>query len=134
MGLEPPIFLCFLVMALLINCSNFANAEWATCAGIAPVRYRNDKISITDFGGVGDGKTSNTKAFIKAIYRIEHLNREGGTLLYVPSGEYLTDPFNLTSHMTLYLAKGAVIKATQVLQSPLSYECYGLAIVGKTRL
>ncbi|KAL0447767.1 UNVERIFIED_CONTAM: putative polygalacturonase [Sesamum latifolium] len=46
------------------------------------------------------------------MYRIEHLHRSGGTLLYIPPGEYLTGPFNLTSHMTLYLARGAVIKAT----------------------
>lgn len=77
------------------------------------MRYRNDKISITDFGGVGDGKTLNTKAFLEAIYRIQHLRRSGGTLLFIPPGVYLTGSFNLTSHMTLYLAKGAVIKATQ---------------------
>ncbi|BBH03464.1 Pectin lyase-like superfamily protein [Prunus dulcis] len=88
-------------------------AEVVTCSGIVPMRYRNDKISITDFGGVGDGVTLNTKAFREAIYRIEHLKRRGGTLLYIPPGVYLTESFNLTSHMTLYLAKGAVIKATQ---------------------
>lgn len=85
-----------------------------TCSGIVPMRYRNDKISITDFGGVGDGRTVNTKAFREAIYRIQHLRRRGGTLLYVPPGVYLTGSFSLASHMTLYLARGAVIKATQV--------------------
>ncbi|GAB4834551.1 hypothetical protein Ancab_032809 [Ancistrocladus abbreviatus] len=84
-----------------------------TCSGIVPVRERYDKISITDFGGVGDGRTLNTKAFRAAIYRIQHLRRRGGTLLYIPPGAYLTESFNLTSHMTLYLAKDAVIKATQ---------------------
>ncbi|KAK6158365.1 hypothetical protein DH2020_005679 [Rehmannia glutinosa] len=105
--------LCIGVIVLIsINSTSFANAEWVTCSGIVPMRYRNDKISITDFGGIGDGVTLNTKAFREAIYRIEHLRRRGGTLLYIPPGEYLTGPFNLTSRMTLYLAKGAVIKAT----------------------
>ncbi|EXC55735.1 hypothetical protein L484_000282 [Morus notabilis] len=90
--------------------------ELVTCSGIVPMRYRDDKISITDFGGVGDGRTLNTKAFREAIYRIEHLRRRGGTLLYIPPGVYLTESFNLTSHMTLYLARGAVIKATEVFQ------------------
>lgn len=87
--------------------------EVVTCSGIVPMRDRFDNISITDFGGVGDGKTVNTKAFTEAIYRIQHLKRKGGTVLYIPPGVYLTERFNLTSHMTLYLAKGAVIKATQ---------------------
>lgn len=78
------------------------------------MQYRNDKISILDFGGVGDGRTLNTKAFKEAIFRIQHLKRKGGTLLYIPAGVYLTGPFDLTSRMTLYLARGAVIKATQV--------------------
>ncbi|CAL1386505.1 unnamed protein product [Linum trigynum] len=87
--------------------------EIPTCSGIVSMSYRSDNISIGDFGGVGDGKTLNTKAFKEAIYRIQHLKRRGGTLLYIPAGEYLTESFNLTSHMTLFLATGAVIKATQ---------------------
>ncbi|XP_043715945.1 probable polygalacturonase [Telopea speciosissima] len=104
--------LCFLVMAPSMN-SWSAAADVITCSGTVTMRYRSDKISITDFGGVGDGRTVNTLAFRAAIYRIEHLRRRGGTLLYIPPGVYLTESFNLTSHMTLYLAKGAVIRATQ---------------------
>ncbi|XP_042480751.1 probable polygalacturonase isoform X2 [Macadamia integrifolia] len=104
--------LCFLVMAPSMN-SWSAATDVETCAGTVAMRYRNDKISITDFGGVGDGRTLNTLAFRAAIFRIQHLRRRGGTLLYIPPGVYLTESFNLTSHMTLYLAGGAVIKATQ---------------------
>ncbi|BFG31928.1 hypothetical protein CerSpe_182020 [Prunus speciosa] len=100
-------------LSIFLCLGYFSVAEVVTCSGIVPMRYRNDKISITDFGGVGDGVTLNTKAFREAIYRIEHLKRRGGTLLYIPPGVYVTESFNLTSHMTLYLAKGAVIKATQ---------------------
>lgn len=100
------------VLALLVSVP-VAGAV-TTCSGIVPMRYRYDKISITDFGGVGDGRTLNTKAFREAIYRIQHLRRRGGTLLYIPPGVYLTGSFNLTSRMTLYLARGAVIKAVQV--------------------
>ncbi|KAJ0666081.1 putative glycoside hydrolase, family 28, pectin lyase/virulence factor [Helianthus annuus] len=105
--------LVYLTSAIIVlNCCMVA-AEAVTCSGIVPMVYRNDKISITDFGGVGDGRRLNTKAFEEAIYRIKHLRRRGGTLLYIPPGVYLTESFNLTSRMTLYLARGAVIKATQ---------------------
>lgn len=107
------LLLCFSTVAPFLT--SIALAEMITCSGIVPMRYRNDKISITDFGAVGDGRTLNTKAFQAAIYRIQHLRRRGGTLLYIPPGVYVTASFNLTSHMTLYLARGAVIKATQVL-------------------
>ncbi|CAI0408673.1 unnamed protein product [Linum tenue] len=108
-----PLSLLLLFCAAAASLWTGTAGEVPTCSGIVPMRYRNDKISIADFGGVGDGKTLNTKAFREAIYRIQHLKRRGGTLLYIPPGEYLTESFNLTSRMTLYLARGAVIKATQ---------------------
>ncbi|PWA95040.1 Glycoside hydrolase, family 28 [Artemisia annua] len=104
---------CIGVALVVIMKCCVVSAGVVTCSGIVPMVYRNDKISIKDFGGVGDGRTLNTKMFNEAVYWIKHLKRRGGTLLYVPKGVYLTESFNLTSHMTLYLAKGAVIKATQ---------------------
>lgn len=106
------IFLCYAATGLFLN--RLVLAAEVTCSGIVPMRHRSDVISITDFGGVGDGKALNTKAFRAAIYRIQRLRRRGGTLLYIPPGVYLTESFNLTSHMTLYLSKDAVIRATQV--------------------
>lgn len=105
------VFICFSTIASILN--SVALSEPITCSGIVPMKNRNDKVSIKDFGGVGDGKTLNTKAFQKAIDQIRKTKKTGGTVLYIPPGVYLSETFNLTSHMTLYLAKGAVIKATQ---------------------
>jgi len=114
---KPTLFFSYLLYTCCWVCVWSENNEVMTCSNIVPLKYRTDNISLTDFGGVGDGHTLNTKAFREAIYRINHLSqREGGTTLYVPPGEYLTEPFNLTSHMTLHLAAGAVIKATQVIR------------------
>lgn len=109
----------FLTLVCLSCLFVSGEGEVVSCSNIVPLRYRSDNISITEFGGVGDGRTLNTKAFREAIYRVQHLPREGGTLLYVPPGVYLTEPFNLTSHITLYLAAGATIMATQVNQQTL---------------
>ncbi|XP_027933061.1 probable polygalacturonase [Vigna unguiculata] len=105
----------FLTLTFLLFFSSSLPSIFSTptCSNLVPFRNRTDIISITDFGGVGDGRTLNTKAFREAVYRIEHLRRPGGTVLVVPRGVYLTESFNLTSHMTLFLAAGAVIKATQ---------------------
>ncbi|RWR93251.1 putative polygalacturonase [Cinnamomum micranthum f. kanehirae] len=105
------IFLCFLAVTAYLKC--VSAEEMRTCSGTVRMRNRPEVVSIVQFGGVGDGRKLNTWAFRKAIYRIQHMRRRGGTLLYIPSGVWLTGSFNLTSHMTLYLARDAVIRATQ---------------------
>lgn len=69
--------------------------------------------NLTDFGGVGDGRTINTQAFERAIEAVARLRERGGGQLNVPAGRFLTAPFNLTSHMTLFLAEGAEILGIQ---------------------
>ncbi|XP_072980171.1 probable polygalacturonase [Typha angustifolia] len=76
-------------------------------------RLRAAAYNLTDFGGVGDGKTLNTEAFERAVAAIARLAKKGGGQLNVPPGNWLTAPFNLTSHMTLFLAEGAVILGIQ---------------------
>ncbi|KAJ6797250.1 putative polygalacturonase [Iris pallida] len=71
--------------------------------------------SISDFGGVGDGVTSNTKAFSDAVSSLSQYASDGGGMLFVPAGRWLTGPFNLTSHFTLFLDQDAVILASQDL-------------------
>lgn len=70
--------------------------------------------NLTNFGGVGDGVTLNTAAFESAVMAISKLGKRGGGQLNVPPGKWLTAPFNLTSHMTLFLAEGAVILGIDV--------------------
>uniref|UniRef100_A0A2P2MLX1 Putative polygalacturonase n=1 Tax=Rhizophora mucronata TaxID=61149 RepID=A0A2P2MLX1_RHIMU len=77
------------------------------------ISCRAHSAAITDFGGVGDGKTSNTKAFQKAISQLSQYAKDGGSQLFVPPGKWLTGSFSLTSHFTLYLDKGAVLLASQ---------------------
>lgn len=75
---------------------------------------RPHSVSILEFGAVGDGKTLNTIAFQNAIFYLKSFADKGGAQLYVPPGKWLTGSFNLTSHLTLFLEKGAVIIGSQV--------------------
>lgn len=63
-------------------------------------------VSLADFGGVGDGITSNTEAFAKAI---SALNKQGGGHLVVPPGIWLTGPISFKDRIDLHLERGALI-------------------------
>ncbi|XP_057995667.1 probable polygalacturonase [Hevea brasiliensis] len=77
------------------------------------INCRKHSASLTEFGGVGDGKTLNTKAFQSAIANLSQYGPDGGAQLIVPPGKWLTGSFNLTSHFTLFLQEGAVLLASQ---------------------
>ncbi|KAJ1411785.1 Pectin lyase fold/virulence factor [Sesbania bispinosa] len=77
------------------------------------VSCRAYSASVTEFGGVGDGKTLNTQAFQTAIDHLSQYSSTGGSQLYVPPGRWLTGSFNLTSHFTLFLHKDAVLLGSQ---------------------
>lgn len=75
---------------------------------------RPHSVSILEFGAKGDGKTVNTLAFQNAIFYLRSFADKGGAQLYVPPGRWLTGSFNLTSHLTLFLERDAIILASQV--------------------
>ena len=71
----------------------------------APV-FKNNVVSVSDFGGLGNGYTLNTEAFKKAV---EALTKQGGGQLTVPAGVWYTGPIELKSNINLHLEKGALI-------------------------
>lgn len=83
--------------------------------------FRPFVFNLVDFGGVGDGVSLNTEAFERAVFAISKLAEKGGGQLNVPAGKWLTAPFNLTSHMTLFLAENAVILGIDVSHPFVSY-------------
>ncbi len=65
---------------------------------------------ITDFGGVGDGKTMCTDAFRKAVTACHDA---GGGRVVVPSGKFLSGAIHLKSNVNLHVSEGAVILFSQ---------------------
>lgn len=112
------------LLVLMLGVANLGGVECRKAKKTIPntfeytaISCRAHSASITDYGGVGDGKTSNTKAFRDAISHLSQYEADGGAQLFVPPGQWLTGSFNLTSHFTLYLHKDAVLLASQVFSS-----------------
>lgn len=104
------VLLCILLSVSTVKAENRYNYLYKDLPFKMPVIQRpvfsNNKVSITDFGGVADGITLNTEAFAKAI---DALSKKGGGTLFVPSGVWYTGPIVFKSNINLHLEKGALI-------------------------
>ena len=103
-----PILICII---LLIGPVSQANAGWEQADKIlsrikAPT-FPDRDFNITDYGAVGDGKTSCTEAINKVILAA---NKAGGGRVVVPAGSFLTGAIYLKSNVNLYVSEGAVVK------------------------
>ncbi|XP_019430173.1 PREDICTED: probable polygalacturonase [Lupinus angustifolius] len=125
----PLLFLLFLLFTLITFLSlhisttislfsttilSFQPDQPPTCSHFHRVVPRRKVVmSIEEFGGVGDGKTSNTASFRRAMRYMHDFRGRGGSQLNIPNGTWVTGSFNLTSDFTLFLEHGAVILASQ---------------------
>lgn len=118
------------LVEVLLVLTLISQAPWtvrgsSNCKKISPLEIRPHSVTITEFGAVGDGVTSNTKAFQNAIFYLQSFADKGGAQLFVPAGRWLTGSIELISHLTLLLDKKAVILGSQVSQY---YYLLGLSI------
>ncbi|KAJ6323397.1 hypothetical protein OIU76_010830 [Salix suchowensis] len=127
-------------LLLLLALSNAIRIDAEGSGGVCDfkpgLKPRPHSVSILEFGAVGDGKTLNTLAFQNAIFYLKSFTDKGGAQLYVPPGKWLTGSFSLTSHLTLFLEKGAVILGSQDpshwdLADPLPSYGRGIELPGK---
>lgn len=87
--------------------SVFALIMWISLMSAAFVCDAQSGIyNILDFGAKGDGKILNTEAINKAIVKC---NREGGGIVLVPAGKYITGTIVLLSEVDLYLERGSIL-------------------------
>ncbi|MFV0290121.1 MAG: glycoside hydrolase family 28 protein [Mangrovibacterium sp.] len=101
--------LIFMMLLALANSVFASESERRTVeeivSKIAEPTIPNYQISITKFGGKGDGAHDNVSAFQKAF---QHLSKHGGGSLFIPAGDYYCDgPIHLISHLELKFEKGA---------------------------
>ncbi|MGN1053251.1 MAG: glycoside hydrolase family 28 protein [Candidatus Scatosoma sp.] len=72
------------------------------------IKRQNIDITKYPYNAIGDGKTKNTKAIQKAINDCGKNQR-----VYFPAGEFLCGSIKLKSNSELYLADGAILKASE---------------------
>jgi len=65
------------------------------------------KYDIRDFGAVPDGITLNTEAFRQTV---EECYAQGGGIILVPKGDWLTGPIHLHSNICFHLERGALVR------------------------
>jgi polygalacturonase len=104
--------ICFLVFVLMLGRLDakdysylFENLPFSMQKIEKPV-FKSNIVSVSDFGGKGDGITLNTIAFRKAI---DALSAKGGGKLNVPAGVWFTGPIELKSDINFHLDKGALL-------------------------
>src|ERR1039458_3681350 len=71
----------------------------------APV-FRDKSFNIRDFGAVPDGYTLNTEPINNAITKC---SEDGGGIVIIPAGLWITGPIFLKSNVNLHADRGALV-------------------------
>ena len=109
------IFTLFVVLTLFVATSTGRNYEGYYTS--LPVDMAvptlptipDNSVSVTDFGGVGDGLALNTEPFARAVAALDKM---GGGHLVVPAGVWLSGPIVLKDNIDLHLERNAILLAT----------------------
>ncbi len=110
---------CVAAFAIAVGCLFPPRTGDASPSVLAPA-FPETTLNLTQYGGVGDGKTLNAEAFAKAIAA---LSEKGGGTLIVPPGCWLTGPIKLRSRINLHLERGALVQFSR------DFKLYPLTIV-----
>ena len=87
---------------------------------LASLSVQAKSLSVKDCGAVGDGVTLDTKAIQAAI---DSVAAQGGGVVEVPSGVYITGSIWLRDNIDLHLNPGAVIKGSPDLKDYCDENC-----------
>jgi len=80
---------------------------------VEPPSFPDRVFDVRDFGAVSDGATVNTQAFRRAI---EACNDQGGGIVLISAGTWVTGPIHLRSNVNLAEALAANQRYEQALQ------------------
>ena len=84
-----------------------AEGNVAVGEGIVKTKPLPRRLSVLDFGAVGDGKTLNTEALQRALDACTPSD-----CVYIPEGVFLTGGLTVHSNTYIYIEKGGVLQGT----------------------
>ena len=112
-------FKVFALLGLAVVGINGANAQQAkpqpwptTLPAIQQPVFKKDTVSIVKNGAINDGITLNTSAINKTIVDVSN---NGGGVVLIPRGLWLTGPIELKSNVNLHIAADAFVNFTEDL-------------------
>jgi DNA sulfur modification protein DndE len=91
------------------NIDFYVNKSPFAMPKVVQPKFASKIYNIKDYGAVADGKTLCTKAFGDAI---NECNKNGGGVVFVPAGTWLTGSIELKSNVNINTAKGTTIQFT----------------------
>lgn len=97
------------IAILAVSVGAHAQFSWSQLPGVKTTSFKKDSFNIVKYGAVSDGTVLNTKSITKAI---QACNANGGGVVVVPFGIWLTGPLELRSNVNLYIQKGAMLLFT----------------------
>lgn len=99
------------LIVLLCSCAVSARAQysWNNLPKVEEPVFRADTFSIVNYGAKSDGYTLNTRSITAAIL---DCSRQGGGVVLIPPGLWLTGPIELRSNVNLHLASAAILLFT----------------------
>lgn len=84
--------------------------SWSNLPKISKPVFKKDTVNILKYGAKADGITLNTQSINKAII---DCNKNGGGVVLVPAGLWITGPISLKSNVNLHLKRGATLFFTE---------------------
>ena len=83
-----------------------ASVTRTSCGAALPLR-QGPVISLADLGGKGDGSFLNTALLQQAL---DQCGQAGGGTVVIPAGTWCSGPVMMSSHTTLILEEGAILR------------------------
>jgi len=98
-----------LILLLTAGSLSAQNYSWTNLPTIHKPAFKKDTLDITNFGAVADGVTLNTKPINDAINACA---RQGGGVVLVPKGLWITGPIVLRSNVNFHVDRAAILQFT----------------------